>query len=90
MSWDVLTLAAAGLLATRRYKRGYTGKRRAQRAAPADHRLSPAAYQTHTGTAEHVPADEDQPTGLLRVRRIHPTGQFTLPSVDRVHTGATR
>lgn len=89
MTWDLIALALDGLLVTRRHRRNYTGKRRVERTQPANYLLTPAAYQTHTRTPDHVPADPDQPTGLLNVRDIRATGAFTThPAVDTVNTGA--
>lgn len=44
-----------------------TGRHHAEniQPAPANHLLSPAAYQLVTGTTQQVTADVDQPTGLL-------------------------
>ena len=79
MSIDLLELAIAGRLVTRRHRRAYVGHRRPNAAppAPADHLLSPAAYQLVSRTAEPVHADVDQPTGFLAPRPVSPTGQFS-------------
>lgn len=88
-SLDTLPLAIAGRLVTRRHKRNYTGQHRNPRNAPPNHRLSPAAYQTATGTTDHVPAGANDATGLLRLRDIHPTGAFTtIPAVNGVNEGS--
>lgn len=88
MSLTDLALAAEGIRVTRRYRRNYTGRHHTPGNAPANHLLSPAAYQLATRTREHVEAAADDATGLLRIRDIHPTGQFTtITPVDTVHEG---
>lgn len=87
MSLNTLPLVLAARLVTRRHKRNYTGRHHQPGNAPANHLLSPAAYQLVTGTPDPVPASCDDATGLLRIRDIHPTGQFTTVSVNGVNTG---
>ncbi|EEP73534.1 hypothetical protein MCAG_03861 [Micromonospora sp. ATCC 39149] len=47
--------------------------------APADHLLSPTAYQLVTRTPEPVHAGPDDATGLIRVRDVAATGAWTAP-----------
>ncbi|MEW2474643.1 hypothetical protein AB0875_12710 [Micromonospora gifhornensis] len=62
----------------------YVGRHRADTIAPVDpgHGLTPAAYQTHTHTTDHVPAGADDATGLLDAAAIRSTSQWTVPAPD--------
>lgn len=62
----------------------YVGRHRADTVAPVDpgHGLTPAAYQTHTHTTEHVPAGPGDATGLLDAAAIRSTSQWTVPAPD--------
>ncbi|MGC5033042.1 hypothetical protein [Micromonospora sp. DT229] len=62
----------------------YIGRHRADTVTEvaATHGLTPAAYQTHTHTTEHVPAGPGDATGLLDAAAIRSTSQWTVPAPD--------